>query len=590
MRFRDFLLIAFIVIAISLITLSPSFNLALFGDDWLSFWRYRAMLSNGSWNHLTYFLTPYGPEDMSVGILEKIFGYESTYYFIVSYLLRLLAALSFTPVVYYLTKNKLATLAAMLFFAVTTIGFDATNWVFNMPTYLSIAIFNIFLYFLLKSREQNSWKLLALSGGLFYLTYVSQPIRMPHLLTFVAIVELFWVFYLKNKEALKQSLIRIIFFSFIFFMITKTGQSAGMIDSSTWQNNLSWGVDAFTRSFSQGRIDLLFYPIVIVGSLILPDISTPDNINIATKPALFFSLLLPIFAIFMILSFIIIRSIEKKKGDLFRKVFISAIGLNILVGFLIGYRIVLLSTLHTILLLIGGYAITWVFILFFNYYRNPRVALALFLTLSWTASSFILSWFRQADTVIPTTHRYLTTSGVGISFLIATLISIGTTPARRLVLFYLAGALIILHIFSTRFYVDILLDLHSQKITNKIWSQVPTIPELGETADPIIFYFDGKPRGTLHNVLIFGFPAKIALLQKPHIMDYKSITMDIEAELISAVTDGKSLKRFGLPQKPLPVENVYSFNLVTKEVLINTTEETRKALRKIIQESTPSSL
>ena len=82
MKFSTSLLLGFIVIIlVSFFTFSPSFKLALFGDDWLAFFRYVQHLgprSSGEWNHLTYYLTPYGPQDITMGILYKIFGFTAS--------------------------------------------------------------------------------------------------------------------------------------------------------------------------------------------------------------------------------------------------------------------------------------------------------------------------------------------------------------------------------------------------------------------------------------------------------------------------------------------------------------------------------
>src|ERR1035437_6763385 len=105
-------IIFFIILTlISLFTFYPTFSLNLFGDDWLAFFRYLQHLgpkSPGAWNHLTYFLTPYGAQDIMMGLLQKIFDYNSTWYYLTNYCLRLGAALSLYPLVLYLTKSKLS--------------------------------------------------------------------------------------------------------------------------------------------------------------------------------------------------------------------------------------------------------------------------------------------------------------------------------------------------------------------------------------------------------------------------------------------------------------------------------------------------
>ena len=156
-----------VVLVLSLFTLFPSFHLALFGDDWLVFYRYLKDLgpeSSGPYNNFTFLFTPYGSFDVLMGFLRNFFGYDSTPYYIVSYIFRLIASISFYPIINYLTKNKLAAIFSMIFFSVTPIGLDTTNWVFNMPSYITIALFNLFLYFFFLSRKTGKSKLFLLSG------------------------------------------------------------------------------------------------------------------------------------------------------------------------------------------------------------------------------------------------------------------------------------------------------------------------------------------------------------------------------------------------------------------------------------------
>ncbi|MBI2599484.1 hypothetical protein HYW43_01020 [Candidatus Daviesbacteria bacterium] len=169
------------VILVSLFTLYKTFSLGLFGDDWLAFFRYFQHLgpeSPGQWNLLRYYLTPYGAQDILMGIMQQIFGFESSRYYQLSYLFRMLAAFSFYPLVFYLTKSRIASFFAVLFFSITVIGFDTTNWVFNMPSYITIALFNLFLFYFLKARTEKPLPVLAIAGILYYFAYVTTPIRM----------------------------------------------------------------------------------------------------------------------------------------------------------------------------------------------------------------------------------------------------------------------------------------------------------------------------------------------------------------------------------------------------------------------------
>jgi len=267
-------LVFFIIFLISLLTFLPSFNLALFGDDWLAFFRYFQHVgpkSPGAWNHLTYYLTPYGAQDILMGIMQKIFGFESSWYYLTSYVLRITAAFSFYPLVFYLTKSKIASVFAVLFFSITTIGLDATNWVFNMPSYITIALLNLCLYFFLKARGESNLFSLIISAILYYFAYVTTPIRMHGSLPFILLLEVFWVIQNRNFKTTKKSVIRFSVFLAIFLIIRYTGQSQGPPQEVAERFNL--GIQTISMLLSQGRFDFLFYPIVMFGSMLVPDLT-----------------------------------------------------------------------------------------------------------------------------------------------------------------------------------------------------------------------------------------------------------------------------------------------------------------------------
>ena len=108
----------FFILLISLFTLYPSFSLALFGDDWLVIHRYVTdvgSLSEGLSKHMREYLTAYGPTQVLMGILAQFYDYNATLYYVTSYVLRLFAAFSLFPIVFYLTRNKLSAFFATAF-------------------------------------------------------------------------------------------------------------------------------------------------------------------------------------------------------------------------------------------------------------------------------------------------------------------------------------------------------------------------------------------------------------------------------------------------------------------------------------------
>ena len=252
-----------IILVTSLFTLYPTFHLALFGDDWFVLWNYLHNFNPSSSRQphlISYFVDTYGPQNLIMGTLYNIFGLESTKYYVISYLFRLIAAISLWLPVFYLTRSKLASFFACLFFSVTTIGLETTNWVFNMPSYLAIASFNSFLYFFLKSRENEKIKLYILAGLFFYLAHVFAPIRMTGLLLFTIIIELFWIFNHRNIGAVKLSTLRLAFFSAIFVLIINTTRVPTTIPSSILQITKSiLGEGLGTIQQLLIRVALIFY-------------------------------------------------------------------------------------------------------------------------------------------------------------------------------------------------------------------------------------------------------------------------------------------------------------------------------------------
>lgn len=576
------------IIIFSLIVFYPSFNLSLFGDDWLAFYRYKLHLgiwSIGQWNHLTYYLTSYGAQDVIMGLLQKIYGFNSTYFYLTNYFFRLLASFTLIPLVMYLTKNKLATFFAVLFFSVTTTGLDATNWVFNMPSYLTIAFFNIFLFLFLKARAQTQTKLLIPAGLLFYLAYITTPIRMTGILPFIFLIEFFWIFQNKNKATIKKVLLRLSVILLIFFFISLTGESNGV--SNDWKERFLGGFAMSSQMLSSRRFDFLFYPIVTLGGMILPDISPILHYNqVFSKIQLIFSLMLPLSVLYLIVVVVLVKNISKLPPIFLRLCFFAAIVWNLIVLFIFSYNILTFSlNIYLILLIIGGYLLIISIILFLHFLKEAKISTPIFFSVSWVIISFIAAWWWAPNTIYPTTHRYLIVSAVGISILLATFISLGKQFKHQVGLFALFSIVLLLQSISTHNYLNLLLDSHGQNISNKIWSSIPYIPEIGKDKEPILFYFegDGKNGGPLHDVITFGFPPHIALLYNiDERSGYKipALTENWQ-DVIQAFKEGKNLAAYGYPAKPIPSERIFAFKLIGKDNLVNVSDLARQKLSEI---------
>lgn len=572
-----------LIMLISLVTLFPVFYVGLYGDDWLAIFRYVIHVAPpGGWNIFSYYLTPYGSQDIIMGLLYRTFGTNAFYYEVTAYIFRLIAAFSLYPLVSYLTKSKLATFFAILFFSITTVGFDSTGWLLTMPTYLTIAFFNIFLYFYLIYKDTKKLKFLIFSGLFFYLAYITASARVLGAPIFILSLETFWFLKERTRNSLKYSLLRIIFLTIILIIVARTGFSLG--NSGDWFDRLSSGFNAIQKMTSEGRIDFLLYPIITIGGMIIPNFAFP-NIQINTKPQMLLTVAFPALALFLSLLLIIKANSSKfNKSDIYKSL-ISAVIWIFFVFVVRKLNLITFSSSNLILMAItGGLTIIIWALLAIKCRTQKNILTALFISFSWTAFSFFLPWLWNPSSYIDTAHRYLTTSAVGISILFAIIISLGKTFKNKIVLTAILASFVILHITSTKTYINKLLSSHSQERVDKIWSSIPHIPLVGK--EPIIFYFERDSNlyfsdiPILGDSVLFGFPFHMALLYNLKESDKFPVALDEWRDVVSVVQDGQSLKKYGYPMKPIPMDHVYGFHLHGKDDLVNITNTIHQKLTK----------
>lgn len=478
-------------------------------------------LSKGVWNHFTYFFTLYGPQDIISGLLFNFFHYNSSPFYIFSYILRLLASVSFYPLTFYLTKNKFASFFAVLFFSITSIGLQTTDWVFNMPSYLTIGFFNLFLYFFLISRSNYKAKYVFFFTLFFFISLVISPIRSMSIVPFILTIEVIWLISHHSLADFKKVAIRllIVLLTYALLLTQTTLFTSPSWDTQTVTPATNFLVNSTLDSFKNGY-DLvqrgegyfILNPIVTIGGMFIP------NLSVNNKS----------------LSFLI--------GSLAIIIWLSLVVLN----------------------------------------KKSQIRDSLMISLIWTMSSFLIPWLRREylTIIFPTDHRYLILPAIGICIFFASLIALAKSKKAKYIVFTILAFLLVLNIQATRSYFQELENIRSQQLYNKIWSQFPNIPDIKDISQrkgSLLFYFSGERGEIIHNVLEFGFPSKLQLIY--HISDYKTIiTTGSFDELISAVENGKTLGKFGLSPQPIPIENIYSVNLEGKDKLVNTTDITRSQI------------
>ncbi len=129
-------------------TVRQSLKLALIGDDWLLLYTIRMVFEIRK--SLTFtdpraILCTYCPPNYFLSIIKYFWGYQPFYYYLVSLITRFIAAVGVSVVTYVFTKRWMAAFIAGSLMAVSYIGIQTTDWVFNFNHYLGIAAVAVFL-------------------------------------------------------------------------------------------------------------------------------------------------------------------------------------------------------------------------------------------------------------------------------------------------------------------------------------------------------------------------------------------------------------------------------------------------------------
>jgi len=589
-----------IVFLVGMAVFFPTLKLSLYGDDWLVFWRYDSFFPSSQTSsilgYLKHFLTRYGSQDILMGLLRSVYGYQSEYYYLTSLIIRILAAFSLYPLVFYLTKNKLATLFAMMFFSVTTIGLETTEYISHISSYIGLIFFNLFLYYFLKSREKGESKKLFYSGLFFFLTFVIVPIRMTGLLPFILLIEIFLVIQNWGKKILKKVFLRLSFIFLIFLFINISGNpfffpsQGGNIKPPSnifLINQTTESLSRMVKQLENHRFDFLFYPIISFGSMFVPDTAIESYPAIPSKSQLFFLLIL-VYSLFAFITLTIMRSIFIAKSASPRAIlFLTAAWSLISTVVYLANQTTFPGSKFLILLLIGGYITILGLYLLHKFYRNKLISQAIFLSLCWSIVAFIIPWFWDPFFLLVTYHRYLIGSTVGISLFLATVISLIRNQKYQKIVLSLFFLLMLIHIINTRMHIKKIVGNHDATTSNKIWSQIPYIPEVGKSKEPLVFYFEGdETNGSiLNDTVTFGFPFHMAILYNISETNKNPVSMIIWKNVESAVLDGKSFAPHfgGRTLNPISPLSVYAFRLQGKDNLINITDDARKKLVEFLQ-------
>lgn len=577
-----------IIFLIQLVVFWPSFKLSLFGDDWLAFWRYETIVNadpyQQGFNYLTYYLTPYGPQDITMGLISKVFGYRPLQYYVISFALRFILTISIFFAFLELTKNKLGAFASAVFFSITIIGLETTNWVFNMPSYLGLTFFVGFLLFYFRSFTKDKLKNLILAYLLLFFALIIVPIRMHGIIPLVVFAEILWLLKNRSIPSFKLFVVRIFLLILTFWIVKQIGHSFGSPQETV--NRITGGIMLVTKLISEeGTEEVILFPVSTFGNMVFPEVLWDKVYDFFQIPILGRSRPFPLLSFSIFLFYMLFAAKISKKRNY------RHLGLFAFWGLLFNYIVFIFYKISPVTFssipaigstLIGSYTLIFFSLLTYLKYIDKKYHVLTLTILVLPILFVLLPWFMMAYSIFPANHRYMIVSAVGVSLLWGIMFLTKMKKGFLVVIF-------LIHLFTnayvSRLYFGNLLQKRDVAISNKIWEVVYAGLPSYEGGRYYVVYFEGDATNgdVVHNNVFFGFPPRMSIEQRIIEKDDIPIAITTYNDLVKMVTKGEGLDSHAKGPEKLPVERVYAFkiegNSASAVVTTNITKEIREKLR-----------
>lgn len=562
------LIIIFTTIAsVSLWTFKDSFKLALTGDDWLLIYTIRQVFDVRK--SLTFLnpqahLCTYCPPYSYLSAIKYFWGYNPFYYYVVNFISRLLASFGIFFVTKKITKKYSAAIFAALFFSITYIGIQTTDWVFNINHYLGIATLSFFVLFYWNSLVKLNFKNFTTSIFWFISSLIVSPPRMHGIFPFVVLIEI--VFWLTNKKkrSFSKSVFRLLLI-FIFYRLLFVIAQGGYGSTDYILGVVTKGVEMAQGLIVEGNYMFLLNPIATIGNYVLPDsllnIIPFENISLFGKPPFtFFSYIFVIGIVFMIISTIILYLVRSKFKHLFN--------FNIASSFWLLFVRFITKTYPTHstnelvpYLVVGGLTIIFTIWLFHSLLINKRrhLAAALLIGFMWMIVFSLFPWVIAPYSVLSTSLRYSIQQAAGLSIWLGVVFTVminGSTRLKKeklLLVPFTAGLIssfVFMHIAFSKEYLANLTAHRSEEINSRLWNKIFTeVPEIDNQNTPSVFYLSYDNYYDAEWNLRFVFPSRAAIyydVTNQNINPFMTLDYD---DLVSIVTDGEALLRQGMKKR-----------------------------------------
>jgi hypothetical protein len=538
--FRKHLLSILILFLIGLVLFLPTFNLAFFGDEWKAIWQVESskILYNRYIPDTQTNIYAFGT--ISVYLIEKLFGHYTNFAYILSFGLRLVAALILYWFLGTRGLGRFISLISSLIFLISPVGIETTNWVKNFDSYIGIGIFLVIIN---SVWSKLTAKNIAITSSLMSLLLLINPIR-AHGVVIIFIALLLIRLILNFKNDYKKVLVIFSIFGLFIIILNRFGMLGGQGYSQYFAgekgfNNLSTKI----LSFDWYYLSDLF---ISVSNSLLPQTSV--------LPIYYLSILL------LVLTFSL--SIKNRLSKL---LFISLIGLSSL------YILIFhLSPLTPGALGLQIFASLLLLSIIFIISKQKEEILPTVLITLLPISFMVYPWLSNDKFHVSADHRYLIYSALAIPLLIAYALQKVISLKRsllRLAVFLVTIVTVLSYYSLTQQNVQTISKGHNIEYTKIIWSQINNqIGNYDFNSKRPLFYFLTDDGGRYHDTIQFGFGYHIGLHHKIWTEDGFPFLIEDPKTLYQLITDEQAAHKYlNVDYQYLP-EDIFVFMIKGKMV------------------------
>ncbi|KKQ25814.1 MAG: hypothetical protein US62_C0029G0016 [Candidatus Woesebacteria bacterium GW2011_GWA1_37_8] len=497
----------------SFIALKSSFDLSLFGDDWLIFFDLKNSMGPGKSLDYTSFNGYFGPYTYPhyfMQLVSMVFGFDAKFYYLVSAFFRVLAIMGISSLVYFMSKNFWSSVITSLLFSVSVVGLETTNWVFNATSYLSVFFLSISLYKIQLSEKRFSNFLYSLF--FLMLSIMMFPQRMHGAIPFFIGFYFLLVIFVWRKIKISYILPRIALIILLFFFLLSK-QTFGALSEADWFKG-------------ELKKDYTIYGVLMINS-IFPTYSNliiPDNIY-ETKfsqkiigTLVGGSALTPRFKPYLFLHIIltaIFASLLKNNRRKFVLISSLFVGIWVIIAkTMVGSPQTYFKSYQAIASTFLGVSLLSWFMGYLLVSIKSKHILKIYLILFWPVLLIIIPWSRSHFQPLPSYFRYMVVAGVGMPMLFGFLFDIAYSKIIKTMVVAAFLLVFYLQLNSSIKYLGRMKTIRNEINNTKIWNQL--VSELKRqdyipTEKYTVVYFKGDYENLYHNIS-FGFSPRFALI------------------------------------------------------------------------------